>query len=490
MLPISLIVSIGVGFAAIRVCLPEVRRRPGWTVFLLMASLSAGLGVAITSLTYFLLLLSASYGRVPVIAAEALLCAGLIVIATRRRAVAADGPRPVPATTLVWWNRFLALALCVEAALVAAAFFESSSANPFGGWDAFGIWNLRARFLAGDGESWRNAVSPLLVHTHPDYPLLLSGFIARCWKWTGAVSQAAPISAAFLFLFATAGLMVSTISLCRGASAGLLAGLVLLASPPFASQAAMQYADIPLAFYMLASLSLLVLAGAGGIPGRTAVALAGACASLAAWTKNEGLLFIGVLSAAYLAVEGFGGGWRRALKLELLFLLGAAPVLLLTLYFKHSIAPAADTLVTQPLSDAMARLSEADRFARIARAFWTEARLFGVGWYHPGVAVVILAAALRFRLSPPERRWAALAGLTLAGVLAGYFGIYLVTPADLEWHLSTSLGRLLVQVWPSALLLAFVVFRPIEDGARQTNRRETNLPMRFKTKKRRDLTGG
>ncbi len=490
MLLVSLIVAIGLGFAAIRACLPEIRRQPAWTAFLLMASLSAGLGVALTSLLYFLLLLSASYGRVPVIAAETMLCAGLIAIAARRRPVTAASLRPGLATTLIWWNRFLTLALCIEAALVAAAFAESAGANPFGGWDAFGIWNLRARFLAGDGESWRNAVSPLLEHTHPDYPLLLSGFIARCWKWIGAVPQAAPISAAFLFLFATAGLLVSTVSVSRGASAGLLAGLVLLASPSFVSQAAMQYADIPLAFYMLASLSLLLLADVSEIPRRPAVALAGACASLAAWTKNEGLLFIGVLAAAYLAVEGFGGGWRRALRLEMLFLSGAAPVLLLTVYLKYSLAPVADPLATQSLSDAMARLSEAGRVAKTARAFWTEARLFGEGWHHPGVALLILAAALRFRLSGPERRWTAVAGVTLAGVLAGYFAVYLVTPANLDWHLSTSLGRLLVQVWPSALLLAFVMLHPFEEAARQTNRRETGRTARFKTNERRDFTGG
>ena len=119
-----------------------------------------------------------------------------------------------------------------------------------------------------------------------------------------------------------------------------------------------------------------------------------------------------------------------------------------------------------------------------------EARLFGDGWHHPGVALLILAAALRFRLSGPERRWAAVAGVTLAGVLAGYFAVYLVTPANLDWHLSTSLGRLLVQVWPSALLLAFIMFRPLEEAARQTNRRETGRPARFKTNKRRDFTGG
>jgi hypothetical protein len=44
-------------------------------------------------------------------------------------------------------------------------------------------------------------------------------------------------------------------------------------------------------------------------------------------------------------------------------------------------------------------------------------------------------------------------------MLAGYFGIYAITANDLNWQLQTSLGRLLVQVWPLALLAGFVILR-------------------------------
>src|SRR5439155_22565755 len=44
--------------------------------------------------------------------------------------------------------------------------------------------------------------------------------------------------------------------------------------------------------------------------------------------------------------------------------------------------------------------------------------------------------------------------MILGVVLAGYYFVYLVTPLELQIHLDSSLNRLLLQLWPSFLLLA------------------------------------
>jgi MFS family permease len=49
-----------------------------------------------------------------------------------------------------------------------------------------------------------------------------------------------------------------------------------------------------------------------------------------------------------------------------------------------------------------------------------------------------------------------LPGSVLGLMLAGYIGVYLTTPHDLDWHLATSLDRLLVQVWPMAVVAVFL----------------------------------
>ena len=40
---------------------------------------------------------------------------------------------------------------------------------------------------------------------------------------------------------------------------------------------------------------------------------------------------------------------------------------------------------------------------------------------------------------------------------AGYFFVYVLTPLDLGYHLATSLNRLFLQLWPSAIFLFFMI---------------------------------
>jgi hypothetical protein len=56
----------------------------------------------------------------------------------------------------------------------------------------------------------------------------------------------------------------------------------------------------------------------------------------------------------------------------------------------------------------------------------------------------------------------------LALMLAGFYAVYVVTPKDLAWQLEFSLDRLLLQLWPSALL-AFFLFTagPTEASGRR-----------------------
>jgi hypothetical protein len=45
--------------------------------------------------------------------------------------------------------------------------------------------------------------------------------------------------------------------------------------------------------------------------------------------------------------------------------------------------------------------------------------------------------------------------------LAGYYATYVISPYDLRWHLNSSLGRLLLQLWPSVLLLVGLAARSL-----------------------------
>jgi hypothetical protein len=129
--------------------------------------------------------------------------------------------------------------------------------KPHGDWDAWAIWNLRARFFVRGGQFWKDAFSSQLAWSHPDYPLLLPGIVAMLWTLAHTGSTAAPIGVAFLFGLGTAGILTSTLGILRGKAQAFTGGILLIGTVSFTGNAANQYADIPLSFAMLASLALL-----------------------------------------------------------------------------------------------------------------------------------------------------------------------------------------------------------------------------------------
>jgi hypothetical protein len=490
MLLVSLLIAITLGWLGVRAVIQVNVLRPRWAAWLLEVSLGIGLGAGLTSVLLFLLLLVGATSRGPVIALEiALLVAGAVfVFARARRAGPAEKVPDEPGQPFAW-NWALAIALSAGFLLVIAVFFNSARANPFGDWDAWSLWNLHAKFLMAPGDLWRNVYSPLQSHTHPDYPLLLPGFVARTWKYLGAgTPTSAPIAAAFLFEAASIGLVISAIAIARSVSAGLLAGLVLLVSAAFLAQGSSQYADMPLSLFMLATLALLLMETKPGVNRRSFLILAGCFGGLGAWTKNEGLMFLGIVVMALFLVEARAAGWKRAFERLQFFALGALPMLAVSLYFKVALAPKVDIYTAQSFSQALGKLGDPGRYAQIAKTFLSEGLHFGNGLTHPVVLLAILAAGLRFGVAREQRRWIVVAGLTLLLMLAVYFGAYLITTADLEWQLSTSAGRLLAQVWPSTLLLVFVILRRPEDTAavqgEQSQRSSRKKPKKEKARRK------
>src|SRR6185312_14052577 len=132
--------------------------------------------------------------------------------------------------------------------------------------------------------------------------------------------------------------------------------------------AVVQDADTPLGFYFLATLVLLVLHDrrvSEGRPSRGLLLLAGLAAGLAAWTKNEGMLFLIAVVAVRFVVEARARGWRLPVREAVIFGLGALPILLVLVYFKTQPAPANDLVVGQGLRETSARLLDLRRYGMI-----------------------------------------------------------------------------------------------------------------------------
>lgn len=414
---------------------------PRWASALLILGAGTCAGIGISSCLFFLCRLAVPGGPRLSLFLEVATLVGLAYEIRRKPDASANaGPAaPVPFTLL------LTLAIAVALAVATGAMADAWEANPQGNWDAWSIWNLRARFLAAGGTLPQRAWSPGLSWTHPEYPLLIPAFVARCWTYAGSTSDTAPIATSYAFFIALIAILTGGLAAWRSPTLGLLCGLALLGSPHFLHEVPAQYADIPLACYFAAATIFALL---------DRPLLAGLFAGLAAWTKHEGLLFLLALLAATAILR------RRHF---LLTAAAAMPVAILVAVFKFVLAPRLSEFFVGGASALAHRAGDLRRIGQVLAALAHEFAAMSMGWYHPVLPLIALAIALRF--DRPRRGDLLFAAAIPIAMLSGYVCIELITPNDLSWQLQTSLSRLLVQIWPGLLLIPFACLRTPESAA-------------------------
>jgi hypothetical protein len=416
----------------------------------LLASLGAGVGLGIASCIYFVCLTLAGPNRIVLATLEGVVMIGLIVLgfAIQRGEVPLDwAPGPLP-------PRYLTGFFFVAAAGAAITIVYYMLTKTHGEWDAWSIWNLRARLLFRSGDFWKDAFSNAISWSHPDYPLLIPGLVSLCWTLAQSDSVAAPIGVAFLFTLATAGLLVAGLGVLRGKSQAFVAGTLLLGTSAFVVAGGMQYADIPLSFYFLATLILLCLQDRFPADPRFTI-VAGLTVGLSAWTKNEGLVFaIAVVVARAFAILRFGN--RSGIVRQLASLVGglAAPLAVVAL-FKLRYAPTGD-LALEKRSDILARLIDPGRWITVLTELVKAAFQFG-GFLVPIVLVLILYWYLvRFRVEEQQRISIATVLIAIALMFLGDFAVYLLFSNNVVWRINTSIDRVHLQLWPAGLFAFFL----------------------------------
>jgi hypothetical protein len=461
---ISILLAWLTGFLLIQILDPVRNMQPRWAAVVFVAALGAGIGIGLTSTIFLLLEVAGVATPAAIFGIDILLAAVLARQWFRIRSSSEQFGSRRDTTPGFRWTWLLAAVFGIVLVIAWVRLLQMASALPVGDWDAWATWNLRAKFLAGPGGSWRYALSPLLNGTHTDYPLLLSAFIARSWKAGGTVDAFAPIATALLFFAALLALLVSVVALLRGTASALLAGLVLLSTTSLLVWAPAQYADIPLAFYFLAATALVFLEPSVTARGHCALLWAGVCAGLAAWTKNEGLVFLGCIIILFLAstlrMRGTAAGLARTAWL----LAGTVPGVLLTIWLKFFLAPAADPLVNQGVSG-LARLGDLSRYVDVAKAFLDNLLNLGSGVTHPLILLAILAIVLRWQVEERYKLPVLIATATLVVMILSYCLAFLITTTDLTLMLQSTFDRLLLQIWPIFILVFFVLLRSVVDVA-------------------------
>jgi len=468
-LVLSFVLALLMGLAVVTLLWPHRRLQAN---LLTKVSLAIGLGLGATSCLSFIYLV-ASRGHLDSLPiAEMLLLAALVTCALLRHSADKSALTGVEETGP--WTRTAQVAALAVFVLGAATFSLSSACWPHGDWDAWGMWNLHARFIYRGGEEWTGYFSEHLKWSPPDYPLLLPLSVARTWVFAGGETVVGPIGVAFLFMTGVALVLYSGLALLRGKLRAALAVIVLAGTPLFVARAATQYADIPLAFFYLATLVLLCLADREREGGRGLLVLAGLACGMAAWTKNEGLLFIVCVLLARTWSSARTSGIRSCWSWMRPFLAGLLPVALIVLYFKIQYAPPNDILGEAGRASVLERILTPARYATIGEWFIKQAFAFGrweeLRFMPISPMPLLLGALVLFGIRPDARelQGAGTAARTLVLILAGYFLIFLITPHILEWQLSSAGGRLLMQLWPSALFVFFMVLGdPVSSGSAQ-----------------------
>ncbi len=417
----------------------------------ILVALAFGGGVGASSLTTMWLVLNGVVIGPPFLIIDVLLWGTIATIGgwwlhARRRALrAASPPSSGAGSSQTGWP--IRLVFLVVACVAAATAVQEYLLSPHGEWDAWAVWNQKARFLVRGGERWTDELS--ILWSNPSHPLLLPLAVARVWAYAGSEATVVPAVIAAFFGAGCVAMVMGTLGLHRGRA--WMAGAVLIAPGAFLQQVMTQQADVPVAFFMVSAVVMVLKADVAlAIDPHTArgyLLLAGALTGCAAWTKNEGVLFAAAMAPALLWITVR----RRAFRQLPWWLLGAALPLLTLVWFKANIAPVPPPYFEErqvPFSI----LAEAS--GRGASTLWVMAQesLVWGGRSAAGVAVLMLAAAM---VAAIKSFPAAIVLSVIAFMVLGYYGVFLVTPLDAAWLVRTTFYRLLAQLWPLLVLAAF-----------------------------------
>jgi hypothetical protein len=459
-LGLSLVISTAAGALLLWLAWPHTAAPRSWS---LIPALGTGLGAGLSAVLLFLWMLAFGPTRgFPLAEAGLLSLVAAVAFGRRRNRTSTEPVSPDNRRG----SRLLLLlipAFLLALAAAAAAFASTVRQHPHGEWDAWMNWDLRARMFFRGGEAWRAAFSATFPWSHPDYPVLVPSLVTRGWLYTGTETLLGPALVAATFTFGTVALLGTAVAALRSTSQGLLAGIVLLSTPLFILHGTSFYADVPLGFYFLATMVCLALDGRYGAATTRFGILAGVAAGLAMWTKNEGTLFTLAIGVGLL-FAGASPGQTSARRLWA-FGTGLLPLLLLVATFKIAFAPPNDLLSTLGVERTLGRLTDPDRWLITLREYASHITSFGNNAF--GSAVWVLTAyllGLGVNRSAIDRGWIRAGTLALALLLAGHFVVFVSMADELPRLLKSSLDRLLLQLWPSALFLFFIVVRTPEEA--------------------------
>ena len=335
-------------------------------------------------------------------------------------------------------------------AVITLVMFIFASLYPYGGWDAWGCWNFKARFLFLGGSAWTGMFDPVLWRHQILYPFLLPLINVWFWSFGSTATYAVPLGMTCLIPLLTAGLLFSALKEFTGKGYMILVPLWILTNMFTIQLSASQYSDLLLGLFLLAATTLFLLFQRTQEPGY--LFLMGLVLGMIGFTKVEGeaLCVIMLITAIMLIMTD--KGWRAIRERGTLFLVTATAaaaiplVIFLLAYAPHNSGIFING-ITSP--DKPASL---ERLMTIFTYYGHE--LISMKWTGLWPA---LAAVLVFSGRKCMRRTLWIFPVVLGVYTFTFTGTYFVnTFYEVIWWLNTSLNRIIFALIPMTALWAFL----------------------------------
>ncbi len=325
-----------------------------------------------------------------------------------------------------------------------------ASLYPNGGWDAWGFWNTKARFLFLGGSEWARMFDPVIWRTEIVYPFLLPLIHVWIWSFGSVPTSTVPLAMTCLIPFLTAGMLFAMLKESTGLWRMLLVPAWLLSGMFVITLSASQYCDLLLGLFLMTAFALFLLFQRTKQPGY--LVLTGLVLGFVSFTKVEGSA-LALIAAAGMLILILSDITARDTRLRAagLFIASAAAAALPLAIFLLAYAPKHGVNFTNGL------------LSTEHPASWER------------LQIVLTYYSKEFTSEKWNAVWIGFAGILLLSgkkifsrgvvIIPAVIGLYALTftamyaintfyPAP--WWLNTSLNRIIFATTPSLALWAFL----------------------------------
>jgi len=336
--------------------------------------------------------------------------------------------------------------LCLLILAVSYTFFIAFL-KPMEDYDSVAIWAYKAKAIyLAQPKDFLDVIKTRFIDVHPDYPYLFP--MSEVWLYTFlnrfddyTVKIIFPVSyLAFLLIFYFS---LKKAALKRRLS---LAMTFMLASVShFSLFATNGYADSQMSIYCSIAFILLYL----WAKEKKRVYFLGAIFSAAAafWTKNEGsVVVIAMLTVLAVRLN------KRTLRSVVPYAIALCLCIAGWAIFKNRMSLQNDVMNMETFRHFNVFMS----FKRLGAILYEyQKNIFGLKYWNLAWLIFIYAVVRNFKntLTSPY----IFITLPVFVILIGYTIIYMITPHDIVWHLTTSAERLLLHVLPLGLFYSGLV---------------------------------